>query len=585
MTESPPPEASRLRLWPALVIVAMAAFAVFAVPLLVESRSPVHFYGKAGGLVGGPMLLLVWWLTVARATGLFRWLPAFLFAIPAAAFIAFIYGKAAFNVLLFGCSFVALVWLVWLVIHRLFGLGGLRISVYLVILAGWAAFGLVRIDQTDSEVWPEIRWAWSKTEEERFLAERAENNPPPVPTAAEANGNVVKVLPGDVPSFRGVNLDGRVVGLKPKSDDWSASPPKLVWKHRIGPGWGTFSIADGKLFTQEQRGPNECVICYDATAGTELWEAAEPARFYEGIAGAGPRGTPTIQDGKLYSQGATGMLQCLDAATGRVKWKTNITADSGGVVPPWGYAGSPLIADDKVIVYTGAPGGKGTSAFSVYDGKLLWAAGDATHGYSSAQLADFGGVRQVLMLSDAGLESFAPADGKRLWFFEWANKFNRATQPAILDESSVLISTGVGPDQGSKRLKVTRKADGTFEVKVAWEARRPRAYFNDGVVHKGHFYGFDDKSLVCVDLTDGKLKWNAGAIYGHGQVLLLSDADRLVVLSDRGQAALVAAEPEGYSELGKFPALKGKTWNHPVAAHGKLYLRNGEEAACYDLEK
>ena len=580
MLESLPTASPRLRLWPAVVLAAIVVFAVTVLPVVAQ-RTMLHFFGLIGGLILGPMALLVWWLTASRARGWFRWLPVLLFLTPAAAYIAFLYGKAPMNVLAYASPAVAGLWLVWLVGNRVVGRDASPVGVSAVILAGWAAFGLIRIDQTDSEVVPELRWAWNPTEEERFLAERATRT-----ETASQTATTVTVLPGDVPAFRGANRDGRISGVKPASDDWSADPPKLIWKHRIGPGWGTFSIADGRLFTQEQRGPNECVVCYDAATGVELWEAAEPARFYEGIAGAGPRGTPTIQDGKAYALGATGLLQCLDAATGKQLWKTDITVGTGGVVPQWGYAGSPLIVNDKVIVYAGGPGGNGTAAFSGYDGKLAWAAGDASHGYSSAQRADFGGVPQVLMLSDVGLESFAPADGKRLWYFDWTFKGgNRATQPAVIDGSSVLIGTGVGGDQGAKRLSVTRTAAGDFDVTVAWTTKRLRPYFNDGVIHKGHYYGFDDKSLVCVDLTDGKVKWNAGTLYGHGQVLVFPDADRLVVQGDRGQVALVAADPAGYADLGKFPAVKGKTWNHPIAAHGKLYVRNGEEAACYDMGK
>ena len=492
-------------------------------------------------------------------------------------YIAFVYPTAPQNVLAYASPAVAGLWVLVLVAGRLLAGDATLPAVAAAILGGWAAFGLVRVDEADSEAMPDWRWAWTPTKEDRFLADR--------PTkAAPAESAGVTVGPGDWPEFRGVNRDGRVGGVKPATDDWSATPPKLVWKHKVGPGWGTFSVAGGRLFTQEQRGPNECVVCYDAATGAEVWEAAEPARFTEAIAGPGPRGTPTVQVGRVYAQGATGPLHCLDAATGKTVWKTDIKAGTGGLVPQWGYSSSPLVTGGKVIVYTGGPGGKGTAAFDAADGRLLWAAGDATHGYASAQLATLGGVEQVLMASDFGLEAFAPADGQRLWKFDWPNKGgNRCTQPAVLDDASVLIGTGVGGDQGTKRLTVTRKPDGSFDVAVAWTCKRLRPYFNDGVVRAGHYYGFDDKSLVCVDLADGAVKWSAGSRYGHGQVLLLADAGRLVVQGDRGQVALVAADPGEFTEYGRFPALTGKSWNHPVAAHGRLYVRNGEEAACYDL--
>jgi outer membrane protein assembly factor BamB len=573
------PEPRPLRLWPAVLIVLVAAFLVIVPPRLF-TREMAHFLSQFGAIILSPVLILVWWVTASRARGTLRWLPPLLFVLPAAALLATVYAKAPMNLLAFGPPFVALLWLGWLLLGRAAGMAPHTAGVAAVILTGWAVFATVRIDQTDSEVHPEFRWFWTPTAEERFLAER----PAVAPAAALAEAKPVAVGPGDWAEFRGPNRDARVTGLT-VGTDWAAAPPKLVWKHRVGPGWGTFSVASDRLFTQEQRGENECVACYDAATGGQVWEWGKPARFYEGIAGAGPRATPTVRDGRLYVQGATGLLSCLDAATGKEVWVTDIKADTGGVLPQWGYASSPLVTKGGlVIVFAGGPGGKGTAAFRADTGKLAWAAGDATHSYSSAQLATLGGVEQVLMVSDYGLEAFAPADGRRLWQFVWDNRNggNRVCQPLVIDNESVLVGTGAGKDLGTKRLKVTRDGD-AFKAEVVWSTRKLKPYFNDAVIHKGHVYGFDDKSLVCLDLADGKQQWSAGPVYAHGQLVLLADQDVLVVLAMDGKVALVAADPAEYRELAKFPAITGKTWNHPVVARGRLYVRNGEEAACYEL--
>jgi outer membrane protein assembly factor BamB len=369
-----------------------------------------------------------------------------------------------------------------------------------------------------------------------------------------------------------------VTGVK-LDPDWAKRAPELVWKKRVGPGWGSFAVAGGKLFTQEQRGPDEAVVCYNAATGDEVWEFKTPARFKEAISGAGPRATPNIHGKKLYVQGATGKVHRLDAATGKLDWTADVIA-AGGTLPQWGFAASPFVTDGMVIVYAGGGNGKGTAGFKADTGELAWMAGNAKHAYASVHPADFGGVPQVLVVSDFGLESFRPGDGTKLWEHAWATE-QRSTQPTILSESDVMIGTGVGGNQGVRRLRVTKSGD-TWNVETVWSTRASKPYFNDGVAVGGHFYGFDGSRFCCVDLSNGRQMWKVTA-YGHGQVLALADQGLLLVQADSGEVALVEAKPDDFSEVANVPALTGKTWNHPVVAHGFLYVRNGQEAACYRL--
>src|SRR5262249_625934 len=145
----------------------------------------------------------------------------------------------------------------------------------------------------------------------------------------------VVLQPGDWPGFRGKDRDGRYKGAR-IATDWDERPPRQVWRQRVGPGWSSFAVVGTRLYTQEQRGPNEAVVCYDAGSGAELWSHEDAARFSETMAGPGPRATPTFHEGKIYAQGATGKLNCLDAATGRVLWSHDVAADSGAALPLWG---------------------------------------------------------------------------------------------------------------------------------------------------------------------------------------------------------------------------------------------------------
>src|SRR5262249_48699848 len=153
---------------------------------------------------------------------------------------------------------------------------------------------------------------------------------------------------GDWPEFRGPNRDGRRADVR-ISTDWGEHPPRQLWRHRVGPGWSSMAVIGDRLYTQEQRGQDEVVVCYNAQTGKELWAHADPARFDEVVSGAGPRATPTFHQGNIYALGGSGWLNCLDAATGKVQWTHDVAEDAGAKVPTWGFAGSPLVVGDLVL--------------------------------------------------------------------------------------------------------------------------------------------------------------------------------------------------------------------------------------------
>ena len=188
------------------------------------------------------------------------------------------------------------------------------------------------------------------------------------------------------------------------------------------------------------------------------------------------------------------------------------------------------------------------------------------------------GVAQILLMNGTGVSSVAPADGKVLWKHAWPGF--TIVQPALTTDGGVLITTsGDGGGAGTRRLAVAQGPSGWTADEV-WTSTGLKPYFNDFVVHNGDAFGFDGSILSCIDLKDGKRKWKGGR-YGNGQLLLLPDQDVLLVLSEEGELALVAAAPDQFTELARFPAIEGKTWNHPVLAGDVLLVRNGQEMAAF----
>jgi outer membrane protein assembly factor BamB len=355
--------------------------------------------------------------------------------------------------------------------------------------------------------------------------------------------------------------------------DWTASPPVAMWRRPVGPGWSSFAVRGGLCYTQEQRGPDEVVACYKLTTGEPVWAHGDPTRFWESNGGPGPRGTPTLIGDRVYTFGATGVLNALKASDGAVVWAHNAASDTGMKTPQWGFASSPLVVGDLVVVATAGQ----LVAYDRLTGNRRWVGPAHGVSYSSPHLLTTDGVSQVLLLSQAGATSLALADGTLLWEHPFPGY--PIVQPALTADGDVLMS--VSDSSGTRRIAVTHASSG-WAVVERWTSNGLKPYFNDFVVHNGHAYGFDGAILACIDLKDGKRVWKGGR-YGNGQLILLEDQDVLLVLSEEGELALVKATPDQFTELARFKAIEGKTWNHPALAGDVLLVRNGEEMAAFRL--
>ncbi|MBI3840210.1 MAG: PQQ-binding-like beta-propeller repeat protein, partial [Planctomycetia bacterium] len=231
-------------------------------------------------------------------------------------------------------------------------------------------------------------------------------------------------------------------------------------------------------------------------------------------------------------------------------------------------------------VFAGGDESKGLLAYRAATGEPAWTTATGPISYSSPQLVSINGQPQMLLLSDRGLVSVDPESGSVLWQHEAPGSgIWRVVQPRQVDDNGILIGS---EDLGSVRLDIAHDA-GSWTPAQRFRSRAIRPAYNDFVLSDGFVHGFDEGLFCCVDAQSGKRRWKAGR-YGHGQVLLIADQRVLLVISESGEAVLVTASPEGHEELAWFQAVKGKTWNHPVIAHGRLYVRNDEEIACYELK-
>jgi outer membrane protein assembly factor BamB len=584
-----------LRLWPGVAAAAVLLVMGGIVPVVLPAAAEI---GQIAGLVSAGVIA-VWWLGFSRA----RWLerlgalvlmPLALVAtrpvldpsIAGGAMGALGYFLA---VAMMGLGLVA-----WALVTRRRSDRTRLASLPVALLLACGVTTLLRTDGIGGGTLFDLQWRWTPTAEERLLADVKDDPiaPPPPPvtpiaeepaTASPVDTPAVAPAPATPaparapawPGFRGPGRNGVVRGVR-IATDWSASPPVELWRRRIGPGWSSFAVDGDLLYTQEQRGDDEIVACYRVSTGEPVWRHRDTVRFYESNAGPGPRGTPTLGNGRVYVLGATGILNALDARTGAVVWSRNAASDTTVDVPMWGFSSSPLVIDDVVIVATAGT----LAAYDIATGTPRWLGPKQDFSYSSPHLVTIDGVAQVLLLSPPGVVSVMPSDGHVLWEHAWEG--GAIVQPAVTPDGDILISSlAMTGGTGVRKLRVTRGSAG-WTVQERWTSNGLKPYFNDYVVHNGHAFGFDGSILASIDLADGTRTWKGGR-YGSGQLILLADQDVLLVLSDLGELALVSATPDQFTEIARAPAIEGKTWNHPVLVDDILLVRNGEEMAAFRL--
>jgi outer membrane protein assembly factor BamB len=601
-----------LRLWPGVVAVILVFVARFGVKAAIPG-----FGGFALAMqwsFGAAGLVLLWWLFFSRA----RWFErlgglGLMIAGLGAAWQLRHPSMGPAWLFAYALPFLWLALLVGAAAGRRLPDGPRRAVLAASILLACGVWTLVRTEGIDGDHVADFEWRWAKTAEQRLLTEAgrepavrpsvppaagptpmAQVSDPPatlasappapeapseraVPSAGEATAEPTAAgsganPPADWPGFRGPGRDGIVRGVRIETD-WAASPPVELWRRPVGPGWSSFAVRGRRLYTQEQRGEDEIVASYDTTTGEPVWTHHDAVRFFESNAGAGPRATPTLDDDLVYAFGATGILNALHAGDGTVAWSRDVASETRTKVPTWGFSGSPLVTGDLVIV---AASGQ-LAAYDRVTGAPRWHGPAGGTSYSSPRLLTTGGVAQVLLMSAAGATSVAVTDGKPLWEHPWRGF--PIVQPGLIADGDLLITAS--GESGTRRIAVTHDG-GKWTVHERWSSIGLKPYFNDFVLHEGHAFGFDGRILACLDLENGTRKWKGGR-YGNGQLVLLPDQDLLLVLSEEGELALVRATPDQFTELARFPALEGKTWNHPAVAGDVLLVRNGEQMAAFRL--
>lgn len=458
-----------------------------------------------------------------------------------------------------------------------------RLGSFVSIFAGVALFfTMFRIEQVSGEMVPTFRPRWAPPPDALLDA--------PAEVAAGEEIDLVTTTDKDFPQFLGPHRNGTVPDVE-LARDWDSNPPQLLWRQPIGAGWSGFVAVNGCAVTMEQRGDEELVTCYEIASGKLLWAHSEANRHSTVLGGIGPRSTPLIHEGKVYTLGPSGSLLCLDGATGEVVWRDNLLSryhvrpDEDGKAVAWGRSNSPLIVDNLVVIPVGGPKEGRLVSLAAFDrltGELIWEAGQQQVSYASPTLATLGDRRMIVSVNEKNVSGHDPATGNVLWEVKWdgSSSGNASTSQAnLLSDGRLLLSKGYGA--GAALWQLAEGPDGTITAAQLWtDPTVMKTKFTNLVMHQGFAYGLSDGILECIEIEGGKRQWKRGR-YGHGQVLLAGDV--LLVQAESGDVVLVELTPDKFQEIAKFSAIEGKTWNNLCLYGDLLLVRNAEEAACYRL--
>jgi len=347
---------------------------------------------------------------------------------------------------------------------------------------------------------------------------------------------------------------------------WSPSGPQVLWTNHAGIGFSSMAISQGRVFTLGNSNDTDTVFCFSTDTGGELWRFSYPSALDPNLYEGGPGSTPTVDETRVYTLGKFGDLICFDAASGTVAWRKNLTSDFGIRQPIWGFAGSPLIEGEKLILNAGGHG----LAVNKTNGLVIWLSNTNRGGYSSpVPYDDPDGGRAVVMFSERRAVAARVADGQLLWQHPWSTPFDMNIPDVTVFNGDFLLTSHT---RAGTLLDVVGGS-----AALVWRTNALTTVLSPGVVAGSHLYAFSDDedtpgegNLLCLDLASGEVRWSVTLMVGS----LISADNKLIILTGDGELILAQADPASYVELARARVLTGRCWTLPALSGGTLYCRN-----------
>ncbi len=384
----------------------------------------------------------------------------------------------------------------------------------------------------------------------------------------------------DWPQWRGPNRDGKVVGFTAPAT-W---PQQFTQKWKVEVGIGTDStpaLVGDRLYVFSRQGSDETILCLDAGTGKELWKNAYACPAVTGPSASihsGPRSTPAVASGKVVTLGVTGIVSCLDAASGKLLWRKD---EFPGAYPRFYTGSSPLIVDGMAVVQVGGPDNGGIIAYDLNSGDAKWKWTGDGPGYGSPALMTIEGTRQIAALTDKMLVGLAVADGKLLWQMPFAvtgRAYNAATP--IIEGQTVMIT---GSGRGTRAVRIEKQGS-DFAVKELWSNATLAVQFNTPVLNNGHLFGISDRgNYFCINAANGETAWTDATRRGQFGAIL-DTGSVLMGLTQDGTLAVFQPDAQAYTEVASIKVADAQTYAHPVLAGNRIFVRDQNSVTLWIIQ-
>jgi outer membrane protein assembly factor BamB len=391
-------------------------------------------------------------------------------------------------------------------------------------------------------------------------------------------------LTQDWPQWRGPARDGRI-----PSGSLTLSWPKALkpgWKVPIGIGYSSPVVSGQRVFTFARSGENEVASSLDLATGKQVWTQSYPAPYTMNSAasghGKGPKSTPVVHEGRLYTLGISGTLSAFDAASGRVVWRKDFRGQFREGAPTFGAAMSPAVADGMLIVHVGGDGDGALTAFDAATGAVRWAWKGDGPAYASPVVADVGGTRQVVTQTQSRLVGVSLAQGQLLWSLPFTTPYEQNAVTPVVSGDIVIYS---GLDQGLRAVRVARKGGG-WTAEPAWQNVQVSLYMSSPVLDGAHLFGFSHKNkgqYFDVDADTGKTLWLSEGRQGDNAAVLVGP-QALLILSTQGELVVARKDAPSFTPIATYTVAQSATWAHPALVGSTLLVKDAESLAQWRIE-
>jgi outer membrane protein assembly factor BamB len=385
----------------------------------------------------------------------------------------------------------------------------------------------------------------------------------------------VTAIAADWPQWRGPNRDGLVAdAIIP------AAWPKTLkegWKVTVGVGHSSPVMVNGKIYVFARQGEEETLLCLDAASGKEIWRSAQPVAFQMHQAatshGKGPKATPVVINGNVYTFGISGVLSCHDSASGKVKWRKEFSKEYPATSPLYGTAMSPLVVDGLVIAHVGGPNKGALRAFDAESGAEKWSNNMDGPAYASPIVVTLAGVKQIVTSMQKAIVGVEAGSGKLLWQLPAKSEYDENSVTAVAYKDMLVLSR---EEQGLIAVRLAKQGTDIVPQEI-WTNKEVKLYLNTPVLNANQLFAMSVRNkgqLVSIDADTGKTIWQSPGRMGENAAILNLAGKAVLVLTNEAKLYVLAPSAKEFAPVAQYTVADSPTWAHPLVTGSRIFIKD-----------